>query len=213
MLIELGELSYYSSIGVMLVRGTLYQLIRLQFRGWILLGRSATIQGLSHIKINGVIKIGAYSQLDARFSEGIELGNKFSLGDYSIIRASGSRNFKSAGIKIGKNVSFGPYSNIGGGYGLTIGDDCIFGPYVSIHPEGHTFSDIDIPIRQQGINGVGIVIESDNWFGAKCTVLDGAKISSGCVFGAQTLMIKGEYSDNRIYVGSPAKVVRFRFKS
>ena len=169
--------------------------------------------GLGKIQLVGLAKVGAYSVVDARFSDGIVLGNRFSLGDFSIVRASGSPSFHSAGIRMGNNVSFGPYSNIGGGYGLDIGKDCVFGPYVSIHPEGHVFTDLHTPIRQQGINGEGIKIGSDNWFGAKSTILDGAMIQSGCVFGAQSLLVKGHYGGNKLYVGSPAKPIRSRAES
>lgn len=174
------------------------------------MGPGARVLGLKRIKLNGMVKIGAQSLMDARFSKGIELGNRFSLGDFSIVRASGSIHFESTGINMGDNVSFGPYSNIGGGYGLVIGNDCVFGPYVSIHPEGHVFSDLNTPIRQQGITGKGILIGNDNWFGAKSTVLDGAHIGSGCIFGAQSLLIKGEYANAKVYVGSPAHPVKTR---
>lgn len=210
MALQLDRLSYYMTLGVMLIRGTLYQLFRLRVRGWLFLGPGGKVLGLGKLQLKGFAKIGAYSVVDARFSEGIVLGNRFSLGDFSIVRASGAINFLSAGIRIGNNVSFGPYSNIGGGYGLDIGDDCVFGPYVSIHPEGHIFLDIKTPIRLQGINGSGITIGSNNWFGAKSTVLDGANIRSGCVFGTASVAVSGVYVDNGVYVGVPARQIKSR---
>lgn len=178
---HMEKLTYYMGLGVMLVRGTLYQFFRLRFRGWLFLGTGGKVLGLGKVQLKGLVKVGAYSVVDARFSKGIVLGNRFSLGDFSTVRASGAINFMSAGIRMGNNVSFGPYSNIGGGYGLDIGDNCVFGPYVSIHPEGHVFSDMKKPIRLQGIHGRGITIGPNNWFGSKSTVLDGVAIGSGCV--------------------------------
>ena len=210
MALQLDKLSYYMTLGIMLARGTIYQLLRLQFRGHLFLGPGGQVLGLGRVQLKGMAKVGAYSVLDARFSDGIVLGNRFSLGDFSIVRASGSIHFQSPGIRIGNNVSFGPYSNIGGGYGLDIGDDCVFGPYVSIHPEGHVFSDRHTPIRLQGIIGCGITIGSNNWFGAKSTVLDGADIRSGCVFGSASLAVPGTYSDDGVYVGTPAKKMKAR---
>lgn len=208
--LQMDKLSYYFALGIMLIRGTFYQLVRLRFRGWLLLGTGGKVLSLGKVRLKGLAKVGAYSVVDARFSAGIVLGNRFSLGDFSIVRASGSPSFHSAGIRMGNNVSFGPYSNIGGGYGLDVGDDCVFGPYVSIHPEGHVFSDMQTPIRLQGINGSGIVIGSDNWFGAKSTVLDGADIRSGCVFGTASLAVPGVYTDNAVYVGVPARKIKSR---
>ena len=208
--LQLEKLSYYISLCIMLIRGTLYQLLRLRFRGWLLLGPGGKVLGLGKVQFKGLVKVGAYSVVDARFSEGIVLGSRFSLGDFSIVRASGSITFQSAGIRMGNNVSFGPYSNVGGGYGLDIGDDCVFGPYVSIHPEGHVFSDLKTPIRLQGIKGRGITIGHNNWFGAKSTVLDGADIRSGCVFGSASLALAGVYDDDAIYVGVPARKIKNR---
>lgn len=213
MALQLDKLSYYMAMGVMLIRGTLYQMLRLQFRGWLFLGTGGKVLGLSKVQLKGLAKVGAYSVVDARFSKGIVLGNQFSLGDFSIVRASGSTTFQSAGIRMGNNVSFGPYSNIGGGYGLDIGDDCVFGPYVSIHPEGHVFSDLQTPIRLQGIDGRGITIGPNNWFGSKTTVLDGADIRSGCVFGSASLAVPGAYTDDAVYVGVPARKIKNRAES
>jgi acetyltransferase-like isoleucine patch superfamily enzyme len=208
--LQLDKLSYYMGLGVMLLRGTIYQLMRMRFRGWLFLGPGGKVLGLGKVQLKGIAKVGAYAMVDARFSRGITLGNRFSLGDFSILRASGSPHFLSAGIRMGSNVSFGPYSNIGGGYGLDIGDDCVFGPYVSIHPEGHIFSDMQTPIRMQGINGRGITIGSNNWFGAKSTVLDGADIRSGCVFGSASLAVSVLYADDTVYVGVPARKIKNR---
>lgn len=208
--LHIDNLSYFMALGVMLIRGTLYQWIRLRFRGWLFLGKGGRVLGLGKVRLEGLAKVGAYSVVDARFSEGVMLGNRFSLGDFSIVRASGSTTFHSSGIRIGNNVSFGPYSNIGGGYGLDIGDDCVFGPYVSIHPEGHAFSDMHTPIRLQGIHGRGIKIGANNWFGAKTTVLDGAVIRSGCVFGTAAVAVSAVYADEAVYVGVPARKIRNR---
>jgi acetyltransferase-like isoleucine patch superfamily enzyme len=210
MTLKKEKIIYFIPLLIMLLRGTFYQICRFQFRGLLLLDSGARVLGLEKVKLNGVAKLGRYSNLDARFSKGIELGDRFSLGDFSIMRASGAYNFESKGITIGKNVSFGPYCNIGGGYGLKVGDDCIFGPYVSIHPEEHNFSNFDKPIRSQGLKGAGITIKNNNWFGAKSTILDNVSIGSGCVIGAHTLLTKGVYVDNQIYVGVPAYKLKVR---
>lgn len=36
--------------------------------------------------------------------------------------------------------------------GITIGDDTIFGNYVSLHAENHIFSDVEPPVRFQGVH-------------------------------------------------------------
>lgn len=203
-------LLYYGSLALMLLRGTLYQFCRLQYRGPLLMGRGARVLGLGKLKLGGVAKVGAHATLDARFCEGVQLGRRFSLGDFSIFRASGSPDFTAGPVTVGDNVTFGPYCNIGGGFGVVIGENCVFGPYVSIHPEGHVFANRSVPIREQGIVGTGIRLGADNWVGAKATVLDGARIGSGCVLGAACVVVAGVYADNGLYVGAPARLLRQR---
>lgn len=199
-------------LATMLVRGTVYQFLRLHFRGWLLLGKGARVHGLRNLRFKGIVKIGAYACVDARFSHGVVLGDRCSVGDFSVLRASGSPQFVSQGIRIGDHVTFGPYCYIGGGFGLDIGDDCIFGPYVSIHPEGHRFSDPNAPIRTQGISGEGITIEPNSWFGAKVCVLDRTFIEQGCVIAAGAVLAGGRLERDSIYAGVPARRIKSRLE-
>ena len=200
------------SLAIMLARGTVYQLLRLCFQGWLLLGKGASVHGLRNVYFNGVFKIGEYASVDARFSKGIIFGDRCSVGPFSIIKASGSSDFISPGIRMGDRVTFGPYCNVGGGFGLDIGNDCIFGPYVSIHPEAHKFSDPKTPIRAQGIIGQGITIESNCWFGAKACVLDGTVVGSGCVIAAGAILPGGAFERDSIFAGIPARRLKSRFE-
>ena len=78
---------------------------------------------------------------------------------------------------IGNNVGLGSHGHYGAGLGgLEIGDDTIIGNYVSFHPENHIFSELNMPIRQQGVYGKGIKIGKNCWIGAKATFLDGTVI-------------------------------------
>lgn len=210
MSLNFDKIQYYCTLLLMAIRGFFHQIIRLRYRGIILMGPGCRVYGYNNLHINGIIKIGAYSTVDARFCDGIYFGDKFSLGDYSIIRASGDMKFVSPGISFGDNVSFGPYCNIGGGYGVEIKKNCIFGPYVSIHPESHVCENIDVPIRSQGIYGTGILINENNWFSSKVTILDGVNIDSGCVFGAAAVVVSGNYGGNSVYVGIPARKIKNR---
>lgn len=199
-------------LAIMLARGTMYQLLRLSFQGWLLLGKGASVYGIRNVYFNGVVKIGEYALVDARFSKEIIFGDKCSVGRFSIVRASGSPDFISPGIRIGDRVTFGPYCYVGGGFGLDIGDDCIFGPYVSIHPEGHKFSDPKTPIRTQGIIGQGITIESNCWFGAKVCVLDRTVVSTGCVIASGAILAGGTLERDSIFAGIPARRLKSRFE-
>lgn len=189
----------------MVLRGSLYFIVRLRMPRRVAMDRGARILGIRNLQLDGWIKIGAHALLDARFSTKVRLGRNFSLGDFSIMRCSGAATFLCPGMTVGDDVSFGPYCNIGGGYGLTIGANNLFGPYVSIHPETHVVADLTLPIRQQGVVGEGIEIGPDNWFGAKSTVLDGVVVGSQNIVAAGALLTKAVYGSRCVLGGLPAR--------
>lgn len=197
-------------LAIMLVRGWIYCLVRLRLPRLILMDRGARIQGIGNVRFGGPIKLGMGAVIDARWCSGVTLGRNISVGDYSIIRCSGSPTHVCPGVSIGDRTSFGPYCNIGGGYGLKIGSDCLFGPYVSVHPEYHVTESVLCPIRDQGISGEGIQIGDDNWFGAKSTVLDGAILGDGNIVAACALLRKGHLGSRATWAGIPAREVARR---
>lgn len=194
---------------MMLVRGLVWQLIHMRFGAIVLKGRGSKIWIDRNVALRGLIKVGDFAKLDLRYCSAGSLGPGFSLGDFSVMRASGSPSFVCPKFEIGRNVTFGPFCNIGGGFGLSIGDDVIAGPYVSIHPESHGIETSEI-IRNQPIYGSGISVGGDCWLAAKSTILDGTTLPSGSVVGAGTIL-SGVYEEKRgIYVGVPARYLRSR---
>ena len=171
----------------MLLRGLVWQLLHMRFEGVLFLGRGARLQVDRRVRLKGWIKVGHHATMNLSQTASGRVGPCFSLGDFSIFRASGAPKFTCPQVEIGENVSFGPYCNIGGGFGLTIGRNVIAGPFVSIHPEGHGL-DAYGPIREQPIEGIGIHVGADCWLGAKATLLDGTMLASGTVIGAGTIV-------------------------
>lgn len=111
-----------------LLRGLFALAAYLTFRGLILLEPGATIYGMKNLRLKGILKLGRHSILDVRNCSRVEIGAKVSVGAFSIVRTSHSTEFLCPKLVIGDSVSFGPYCNIGSGYGLAIGDNCIFWP-------------------------------------------------------------------------------------
>ncbi|WP_375426905.1 hypothetical protein [uncultured Sphingomonas sp.] len=197
-------------MAVMVLRAAAYFLVRLRLPRRVAMDRGARIRGLANIKFEGWAKVGAYALLDARYCGRVVIGRHFSLGDHSVMRASGSPLFFCPRVEIGDHVTFGPFCNIGGGYGLQIAEDNIFGPYVSVHPETHVTSNLDRPIRQQGVTGQGITIGAGNWFGAKTTVLDGAMLGSDNIVAAGAVITPGAHGSRRILGGMPVRQLGVR---
>ena len=193
----------------MLLRGALRQIFILRFDFILMMGRGAKFRVDRRVKLKGIIKIDDYADLDIRFTADGTIGPRFSLGKFSIFRASGSSSFTCPTVKVAENVSFGPYCNIGGGFGLTIGANVIGGPYVSIHPEEHSMN-ADTLVRQQPIFGTGVRIGADCWLSAKSTILDGSNLGIGTVLAANAVVTGKTTDAYGIYAGIPAKILRYR---
>lgn len=172
---------------------------------------SAVIRCAGKIVLKGNVTIDRGCYIDALSRNGLVLGNNVSFGYLTTLRVSGSVRNIGTGIIIGNNVGLGSHGFYGCGVGsLEIGDDCIFGNYVSIHPENHIFTDHDLPIRLQGVcSRGGVKIGNNCWIGAKVSILDGTRIGNGCIVAAGAV-VKGEFPDNVIIGGVPAKILKYR---
>jgi acetyltransferase-like isoleucine patch superfamily enzyme len=146
--------------------------------------------------------------IDGLSTNGIRLGDNVAIGAYSIVCAA-MLSHLGDGIQFGNNSSTGPYSFIGAGGPITIGENVIMGQHVSFHSENHNFDRIDLPIRSQGVNRVGILVEDDCWVGANVVFLDGAHVGRGSVVAAGAV-VRGKIPAYSVVAGVPARVLRSR---
>jgi galactoside O-acetyltransferase len=129
-------------------------------------------------------------------------------------------------IAVGDGVTFYPGVSIRGYGRLTIGDYCsinsgvIFGltcdltlgkhvlvaDNVSFRTADHEFSNLDIPIVEQGERNGAIVVEDDVWIGANVTLLRGVHIGRGAIVGANAVVTR-DVPAFAIVGGVPAQVI------
>ena len=167
------------------------------------------IFNISNINWGQYLKIGQGVYLSALTNKSISLGNNVSIGAFSRIVVSTTLNNLAGYIKIGNNVGLGEFAYLGGAAGLEIQNDCIIGQYFSCHPENHNYTNLEIPIRLQGVSHQGIKIENNCWIGSKVTILDGVTIGSGCVIAAGSVVTKS-FPANCVIAGVPAKLIKRR---
>ena len=109
---------------------------------------------------------------------------------------------------IGDNVTIGTSNS--GLSPISIGDNSMIAQNCIIIGGNHNFSRTDVPINQQGEGKQGpIIIGSDVWLGARCTVLTGVKIGNGAVIGSCAVVTK-DLPPFSISVGNPAKIIGYR---
>lgn len=88
---------------------------------------------------------------------------------------------------------------------IFIEENAFIGPGVCFACPQHSLNSVE---RRNGIGqSKEIVLKSDVWIGANCTIMGGVHIGSGSIIGAGSVVTK-DIPDGVIAVGSPCKVLR-----
>jgi acetyltransferase-like isoleucine patch superfamily enzyme len=113
-------------------------------------------------------------------------------------------------IVIGNNVHIGIGTIIFARNKVAIGNDTIIAGQCYIIDSDHAMTKEKI-IQKQPLDVAlnGIQIGNDVWVAAGCKIIKGAKINSGAVIGAMSL-VNSEIEENGIAFGIPARVKKLR---
>ncbi|MBD2139793.1 acyltransferase [Anabaena sp. FACHB-1237] len=112
-------------------------------------------------------------------------------------------------IYIDDHTYIAPYVSIAGPGNVKIGKNCMIASHCGIYANNHVFTDVSLPIKDQGVTRQGIIIEDNCWLGHAVTVLDGVTIGQGSIIGAGAV-VKKNIPPYSIAVGVPAKVIKTR---
>ena len=129
--------------------------------------------------------------------------------------------------RINHFCSIGKHSKIGKGYLLigfengriSIGNYCDIAENFRVRPRNHSIKYANMQRSMHRVNNFielseykgDINIGHACWFGDNVQILSGVKIGNGVVVGAGSVVTK-ELPDYCIAVGTPAKVIKFRFE-
>ena len=186
---------------IRLLRGLIY------FKKTVFISKNVSLECREKISLGKFSKISEGCMLSGLSMNGIKTGKYCSIGAYSRVICSGSLSKLGHGIEIGDNFGVGEFSYLGCSGGIKIGNNVIMGQYVSFHSENHNYGDKDVPIKMQGVNHIGIVLEDDIWIGSKVTILDGAILRKRTIVAAGSV-VKGQFPPNVIIGGVPAKILK-----
>lgn len=137
---------------------------------------------------------------------------KITIGDYTSILPYALLLTYGGEISIGSHCSVNPFCVLYGMGGLKIGNNVRIAAQTVIVPANHNFNDADVPIRLQGSEQKGVVIEDDVWIGAGAKILDGVVIGQGCVVAAGAVVNK-DVPSYAVVAGVPAHIIRWRKES
>lgn len=146
----------------------------------------------------------------------------------NVFLSEGCKIVKGVQIKGESEVRIGKYTSISGPMtdihavvnSVTIGAFCSIARNVTIQEYNHRLDGITTYFINQNIfegkekddiiSSGSIEIGNDVWIGTQTVILSGAKIGDGAVIGANSV-VTGVIPPFSIAVGSPAKVVKYRF--
>jgi len=174
------------------------------FRAKASISGSAIVRGIGNITIGEGARVGRHVELSTK-QGAIELGEKVSIGAFAIAESRGGN------IRIGARTSIGPFCVLYGHGGLEIGTDCLIASHVVCVPENHNFSQLGVPMREQGGTRRGINIGDDVWLASQVVILDGVSIGHGAIIGAGAV-VTHDIPAYSIAHGVPARIVGSRSK-
>lgn len=192
------------------LRGIFHRLFFKTSKGWVLVGKGASIRYSRHLSTGRDFIVEDYAEVNCMTHRGIIVGDRVTIGKHAIIRPTNIYGDAiGEGLKIGNNSSIGPYSYIGCSGFIEIGDNVMMSPRVSIYAENHLFEHPDLTIKEQGVKREFVKIEDDCWIAANTVILAGVTIGRGSVIAAGSVVTK-DVPPFSIVGGVPAKVIKSR---
>lgn len=195
--------------GWMMIRGKYVSVFTKGISSDVFIGKHVKLINRKQLTVGSKTKIHNCVKIDALSTNGVSIGSHCVIGAGTSIECTGSLSFVGAGAKIGDRTTFGESCFFGAAGGVIVGDDVMAGQFIRFHSENHNYKDLNIPIREQGVNHKGIVVGNNCWIGSGAVFLDGAKIGNGCVVAANAVVTK-PFPDNSIIGGVPATIIGSR---
>jgi acetyltransferase-like isoleucine patch superfamily enzyme len=154
---------------------------------------------LNEVTLKGNVIIGS----NCKINSNVRISGSVKIGDFTSINGPSTEIFSGINnIEIGKFCSIARMTVIQEFYH---DHSRLSTYYMQKHFFNGTFKD-DV------ISKGNIQIGNDVWIGSQCTILSGVKIGNGVVVGAHSLINK-DIPDYSIVVGSPARIIGYRFSN
>ena len=167
-------------------------------------GRGLILRCPSRIVLGDRIAIDDNCTLDAR---GVGAGDRFEIGEGTLIARDVIVVVKDGSLVIGRNCSIGSQSTLSGVGGIEIGDHVLVAGQCYVGGGRYGTKVGAGPMVEQGHVTKGpVVIGSDVWLGAGVRVIDGVRIGDGAIVGAGAVVTR-EVAPYAIVAGVPAREI------
>jgi len=157
-----------------------------------------------HVVTTGLVFFGRRVEVVARPGYGrVVLGRWVHLGDGTSLRCH------EGNLRVGDKTVFGRNIVVNAYLDVEIGGACIVADMVYVTDFDHVYTDLSVPIKDQGIAKSPVRIGSDVWLGTKVSVVRGTVIGDGAIIAANAVVTR-DVPAYAIAAGVPARVIRDR---
>jgi acetyltransferase-like isoleucine patch superfamily enzyme len=139
----------------------------------------------------------------------IKIGNYVYVGPRSWIRAPGKEpDNRTIIINIGSGTTISGSLTLSAVKSVIIEENVLMGFNVCIVDHIHKYTDMQVPIKSQGIDKVASVkICKGSWIGQNVVICPGVTIGEGSVVGANSV-VTHDVPDRCVAVGAPCRVIK-----
>ena len=152
---------------------------------------------------NGLVFFGPHLQLQIGRRGTIRFGRFVWIGDGTKIRCH------EGVVEIGDKTVICQECTICAYQRVRIGEQCVIADRAMFIDFDHGVTDVERPIRVQGIYKRDTVVGSNVWIGYGACVLRGVRVGDNSVIGTNAVVTE-DVPENAVVGGVPAKVIRMR---
>jgi acetyltransferase-like isoleucine patch superfamily enzyme len=152
---------------------------------------------------SGMVFFGRRLELQVGRGGTIRFGRFVWIGDGTKIRCH------EGVVEIGDKTVFGQDCTVSAYQRVRIGEQCVIADRAMFIDFDHGMSEVERPIRVQGIYKRDTVVGSNVWIGYGACVLRGVRVGDNSVIGTNAVVTK-DVPANAVVGGVPAKVIRMR---
>jgi acetyltransferase-like isoleucine patch superfamily enzyme len=187
------------------LRKLLYPLLLGAVGRGVVFGQGVVLRHPHKIRLGDGVVVDDLVVLDAKgaSNRGIDVGRFVFLGRGTILSC------KDGDIAIGDHGNFGFHCEVFSGSSVRVGKHGLFAAQAYLVGGGHEFERPDRAVIQQPRTSLGIVLGDNVWLGTGAKVLDGVRIGSDVVVGANAV-VNADLPDGAVAAGVPARVLRSR---
>jgi len=155
------------------------------------------------LKTDGLCFVGPGVKIEIGRDATLHLGRWSWIGHGSKIRVHEGEVFIGAKSVLGQECTISAFQHI------SIGRECIVADRVMLIDFDHGASEVERPIREQGIYKRDLRVGHNVWIGYGVAILRGVTVGDNCVLGTSAI-VNSDVPDNAVAAGVPVRVLRMR---